>query len=861
MQGNFQSLVVVFIRAALAAVVVAAIATDTQAQDAVWVGNGTSFGVFTDAASWSTASVPTGTAIFRNSASTVIDFVGSTTIGTFQFDAGSPEYNFYGFLSHGSLQFTGAGIVNNSNQTPRITFANPTFYNASTAGNALILADVSAGILFADTSSAASATIQSFSVVNFFGASRAGTATITNHGNITFGSFLNPDTASADHAVITSTDGSSVDFYDFTTAGNATLISNGHSFVTFRDNSTGGQARLVMNNTSVADFSLTVGPNGDRKISFGSLEGTGTILLGANQLTIGGNNLSTEIAGTIANGGLNGGTSASLVKVGTGTLTLSGVNTYTGGTIVNTGTLNVTGAIPSSSVTVQSGAILTGTGTVGATTIQSGGMLAPGNSIGTLTVNGNLTLASGSIYNVEVSPMAADRTNVSGAASLNGTVAASVSSGSFAFGQRFTILTTTGGVSGTFASLTGIPASLKGRLSYDATNAYLTLSPNALAPLLSNPTVNQQKLVSAIDAAVTAGNVPAGGLGTLYSLSGPALNSALDQIAGQIGPNTINAVGQGSLSFLTMTLQGGSDSGAIATSSAFGGADAPHRAQLGAGETRVWGAAYGGHVGLSADAARGAAPLSSSNFGLIGGIDMAWDEGVSAGVTVGVGRQNFSSGNGTGRSDDIMMGISARKDLGPLYVSAAFSYGAHHIEMQRVITVSGTDVLQGKQNADDYGGRFEAGWRMALDNRYRLAPYFAVAADSFDTPAYTETAISGASTFALSVAAHSSTLGRTELGSGFSRDYETENGMLTAALRAAWAHQLDDLPLTQASFQSLPGANFLVTGVRSASDTALLGASIEVQNRSGLFFGFKGETQLGAGTTIVEGMGNLGWRW
>ena len=65
---------------------------------------------------------------------------------------------------------------------------------------------------------------------------------------------------------------------------------------------------------------------------------------------------------------------------------------------------------------------------------------------------------------------------------------------------------------------------------------------------------------------------------------------------------------------------------------------------------------------------------------------------------------------------------------------------------------------------------------------------------------------------------------RSSFSSGLSRDYETENGVLTADLRLAWAHQLDDLPLTQASFQSLPGASFLVTGVRPASDTALLGA-------------------------------------
>ncbi len=64
---------------------------------------------------------------------------------------------------------------------------------------------------------------------------------------------------------------------------------------------------------------------------------------------------------------------------------------------------------------MNSGGTLGGTGTVAATTINSGGTLAPGNSIGTMTVSGNLSFASGSTYAVEVSPTAADRTNVAAA--------------------------------------------------------------------------------------------------------------------------------------------------------------------------------------------------------------------------------------------------------------------------------------------------------------------------------------------------------------------------------------------------------------------------------------------------------------
>ena len=69
------------------------------------------------------------------------------------------------------------------------------------------------------------------------------------------------------------------------------------------------------------------------------------------------------------------------------------------------------GSIASSALTVNAGGTIGGTGIIGNTTIN-GGTLSPGNSIGTLTVQGNLVMASAAAYIVEVSPTAADRTNV-----------------------------------------------------------------------------------------------------------------------------------------------------------------------------------------------------------------------------------------------------------------------------------------------------------------------------------------------------------------------------------------------------------------------------------------------------------------
>ena len=81
---------------------------------------------------------------------------------------------------------------------------------------------------------------------------------------------------------------------------------------------------------------------------------------------------------------------------GIGTLTLTGNNTYTGETIVDSGRLVVEGSL-SSPVTLENGAVLDGSGTVGPVTIKSGGIVAPGNSPGLLTA-GDTRFEGGGAY-------------------------------------------------------------------------------------------------------------------------------------------------------------------------------------------------------------------------------------------------------------------------------------------------------------------------------------------------------------------------------------------------------------------------------------------------------------------------------
>ncbi len=133
--------------------------------------------------------------------------------------------------------------------------------------------------------------------------------------------------------------------------------------------------------------------------------GSGILALGGNRTFDIANSTGTssEFSVPITISGL----SQSITKTGAGTLSLSGANTYTGGTIVSAGGLavrNSTGSgVGTGAVTIQSGAHLRGTGFVGGlTTIQAGAALGTGGTgatPGNLTFTNGLTLNDNAVFN------------------------------------------------------------------------------------------------------------------------------------------------------------------------------------------------------------------------------------------------------------------------------------------------------------------------------------------------------------------------------------------------------------------------------------------------------------------------------
>ena len=195
---------------------------------------------------------------------------------------------------------------------------------------------------------------------------------------------------------------------------------------------------------------ITVGGN----VQFGDSTGTGNLTLSNVSLgqatrtfTVSNN---TTIAGVISNGGA---TAGALTKAGTGTLTLSGVNNYTGATTISAGELALGAAgvlSDSTAVTVNGGTLNLGANneTVSTFTISSGTLggsaTLTAGSYGLQGGNVNAVLGSGAIT------VSAGTTALGSAGRLNTGSSLTINSGQLTLGGAETV-SSLAGIGGTLA--------------------------------------------------------------------------------------------------------------------------------------------------------------------------------------------------------------------------------------------------------------------------------------------------------------------------------------------------------------------------------------------------------------------------
>lgn len=610
---------------------------------------------------------------------------------------------------------------------------------------------------------------------------------------------------------------------------------------------------------------------------------------------------------TVGTGTLSGDISggSGITKTGAGTTILSGSNSFDGPVDVQVGTLQA-GAVDSlsdgSDYHIAGGAVLdlngnalsigqlTGNGTVdtGGSTLTAGpgSVVAPGNSIGTLQVTGTYRQTSGSTYEVEIEPGGgSDRIVVNGTANITGGTIDVQSGGQtgFSAGQRFTILTASGGVVGTYDSIEDDLAFFDASLLYLPNDVLIELLRNTTNFTDVALTPNQRAVARNLGmfADVTQGDL-SNVLDAIFQLDAAGARNAFGDLSGELHASLHTAQRQFSESYLRQgrnhlrSLTGYRFSGGSGGNFVQGQSD-------GFAVTQYAGMTFPGHGGkapVATDAENwigwvdgygvagdvegdgNASSFEYQNGGTAFGFDRRYGDALTLSVFSGYGRGNVSidrNGNNA-EADNAQVSFGAVYAPGAFYLLGAAGYGYHDYDTERRLTFGPINrIAEGDYDTHEAHGYLEAG--IAGDfGPWVITPKATAQYLYLDTEGFAE---SGAGAAGLTVAREETNSLRVGAGLRASRVYDLERGgKIIPELSAHYYHEaLDNSRPVIGAFGGTGGTTFTSQGAALGREFVEAGIGFTILGEENLDFGFRYDIQVSEEHVAHQGSGGIQIRW
>lgn len=683
----------------------------------------------------------------------------------------------------------------------------------------------------------------------------AGTLALGTSGSLAASSGIN---LAASGASFDTSNGGSKTIQDLTgvsgsaiTLGANTLTLGTANSTNFAGNISGGGGALVKQGTGNLVLSGTNSYTGGTTIASGTLTGTTASLQGGilddaalvfNQST----------AGTYA-GSLSG--DGTLRFQGTGTVTLTGDSAgFAGTTTVSSGNLAVGSASTTSAelggdVTVTSG-IVSGHGTIGGNLTNSGGVVAPGGSVGTLTVNGNYSQGTNSTLAVQLTPAGASKLAVAGTVSLQGSLDILSGPNGYVPFSQYVILTSGGGISGTFQQVTGTFPVIPLSVVYQTNEIYLQLSG------FTGVTPNESAVASILNGQIpTATGDFLNMLNLAVVLPSQQMQQALSSLGGQIYGNLADVALQDRRIFLEALTDRTRSLGGAWPAGTFGGIqgawghgdNALKFAQLGnalsAHDQQImsdvnsyvsppsgavggyWARGFGQFGKL--DGNSGALGSSYSTGGGIIGADVISNPRAVLGLAVSGGQSSISLATNpeTGTISFFQGGLYGAKEFDNGLVVDGEAIYAHDIyDITRGIVLPGIS----RTASSSHGGDDEVAAlglsRTFFYQDFRVLPRAELSYFHIGQSGFSET---GAGSLDLAVSPADLDALYTRLGVTVVKPVMLGDTAIVPEFRAAWLHNLlDNYGQFSAAFAGAPTASFTQLGAPMGTDAAELGVGV-----------------------------------
>lgn len=615
--------------------------------------------------------------------------------------------------------------------------------------------------------------------------------------------------------------------------------------------------------------------NGDAALQGDSLTFAGGELRPGSAL-----NLSQQINVTAANGALNlnGFTvtfssqvtgDGSLTIDGNGALVVAGNLSNAGGLVVQGAELIVAGggriAAP---LFVETGGILSGTGTIAAPSVVAG-VLSPGNSPGTLTFAGPLALAGSSTYRVEIDgPRAGtgagahDRVILSGSASsftaggtlspiLRGISGDAANTYTPGVGQTFRVVEAEGGILGQFDALTqpasGLAAGTRFDVLYGDSAVVLAVTPQTYGDLAASglsQTAAGRAAGSALDRLRPAAGTRLTGAAasfydTLYTLSGAQAAHVTEQLAGTIhadlmATSLLNSRLFGRVVEARQAAARGDGAKAWGGALAFGSSGS--RSELIA-STRVSGAGEPATAtgdqrftawvkplvswGRTASDSRAIGSNQDSGGVMVGG-EIATDGNVTAGLSFGYLHGNVKTiTGGTGTVDNYQTTLYATWSNDSTFFDAALSYGFNDYDTTRTLSFGGFGgAAEGASDGHSWSAEIGLGHRIRGQKAW-LEPRAGLRWDRIERDGFSET---GLGQWSLSIGSETVTALRSALGVRGGTTLQLGSLTVEPAAHLAWEHDFKDIG-GSGQF-GMADAGFRINGAEPGRNAAVVGLDL-----------------------------------